>query len=215
MALGPGLAGGRGGGYAELGRGLGPVVEAEDGFDEAGEGGGKLDRALAGAEAIGAERLIGEGDAEGALDIGAGAGELQGAGGELIRRCGDGEIELPGEGADGFDGGGVRAELGAELGAGETWSGVTGGRWKLIAAAYEDGDRDLARVDRAGGGRCARGRGVGGAVAAGQGDAWLGRGREAGLLCCGGRRGRGDGLGGGFGGRLCRGCARGHGGPFW
>ena len=86
---------------------LGAVVEAEYGFDGADEFGGKSDAAFADAIGGAVVRLVDEGDAEGLLHGGDGAGELDGAafGARGIGR--DGEAELFCEGADELDGIGV------------------------------------------------------------------------------------------------------------
>ena len=66
-------------GDAKVGLGLGTVVEAEDGVDRADELGGQGDAAFADAVGRALVGLVDEGDAEGLLHGGDGAGELDGA----------------------------------------------------------------------------------------------------------------------------------------
>ncbi len=167
-------------GDAEVGVGLGSIVEAEDGFNEAFERGGDHDGAFADAVDSFAVRLLGEGNAEGLLDLCTGAGELKGAGVELGGRGLDGEAELLGEAANGFDGDGIGAELRAELRTGDA------GRAEIVRvdgllAADEDGDGEWAAAAAlCGGGGALEITGRKGlALAAGEGNAGFGSGLGA------------------------------------
>ncbi len=113
---------------AKVGLGLWAVVEAEDGFDGADEFGGKGDAAFADAVGGAVDGLVDEGDAEGLLHGGDGAGEFDGAafGAGGVGR--DGEAVLFGEGADELDGCGVGAVALAILRVGEAFfAGAVGG----------------------------------------------------------------------------------------
>ena len=103
-------------GDAEVRRGLRAIVEAEHGFNQALERCGDVDGTFADAVGGAAVLLIGECDAKGGFELRPGAGELDEAGLKLLRGAFDGETELPGEALDGFDGGGICAELRAKLG---------------------------------------------------------------------------------------------------
>ena len=94
---------------------LGAIVEAKDGFNQADEVVGELNRTFAHTVDGTVAGLLLQGHAEGCLQGGGGSGEPDIAGSGRWRSGIDGEPKLFGEAANRLNGDGIRTVLGGEL----------------------------------------------------------------------------------------------------